>query len=90
MEATKKKRNMATMTLTIPNSDVSLFTLMAERMGWVLQGEPTKQPKAAKKRRQTIDYFIDLFRTDEITEEEILAECDAVRQEMYEKGLQTG
>ena len=43
---------------------------------------------AAKKRAARLDYFVEKFRTDEISEEDILAECDAVRQEMYEEGQQ--
>ena len=39
---------------------------------------------AAKQRAVKLDYFIEKFRTDEISEEDILAECEAVRQEMYE------
>ena len=86
---------MATMTLQIPNSDISMFKLIVERMGWMLQRETTDQSEftraeiqAAKKRGKTMRQFIDEFRTDEISEEDILAECEAVRQEMYEKRLQ--
>ena len=86
---------MATMTLEIPNNDVSMFKLIVERMGWLLQQEATEQPtftraevEAAKKRGKVMRQFIDKFRTDEISDEDIIAECEAVRQEMYEKGLQ--
>lgn len=44
--------------------------------------------KEEKERAKKLDYFLKAFRTDEITEEEIWEECEAVRQEMYEKGLQ--
>ena len=44
---------------------------------------------ASTQQALTIDYFIDKFRTDEISEEDIFAECEAVRQEMYEKRMQT-
>jgi len=88
------KKDMATMTLEIPNSDVSLFKLIVERMGWLIQRETMDHPQftraeiqAAKKRGKTMRKFIDEFRTDEISEEDILAECEAVRQEMYEKRL---
>lgn len=43
---------------------------------------------AAKQRAVKLDYFIEKFRTDEISEEDILAECEAVRQEMYEERQQ--
>ena len=86
---------MATMTLQIPNNDISMFKLIVERMGWMLQPEAEEQPtftraevQAAKQRGKTMRQFIDKFRTDEISEEDIWAECEAVRQEMYEKGLQ--
>lgn len=35
--------------------------------------------------RAEFDYFLDVFRTDEITEDEILAEVKAVRHERYAK-----
>ena len=83
------------MTLKIPNNDISMFKLIVERMGWLLQQEATEQPtftraevEAAKKRGKMMRQFIEKFRTDEISEEEIREECAAVRQEMYEKRLQ--
>lgn len=83
------------MTLKIPNNDISLFKLIVERMGWLLQQEATELPsftraevEAAKKRGETMRQFIETFRTDEISEEDIIAECEAARQEMYEKRLQ--
>ena len=88
---------MTTMTLKIPNNDISLFKLIVERMGWMLQREAEEQPtftraevEAAKKRGATLRQFIEKFRTDEITEEDIIAECEAVRQEMYEARQQAG
>lgn len=33
--------------------------------------------------RAELDYFLDVFRTEEISEEDILAEVKAVRQERY-------
>lgn len=35
--------------------------------------------------RAELNYFLDVFRTDEISEEEIQAEVKAVRQERYAK-----
>ena len=35
--------------------------------------------------RAELNYFIDVFRTEEITEEDILAEVKAVRHERYAK-----
>jgi hypothetical protein len=88
---------MTTMTLKIPSSDVSMFKLISERMGWMLQNEVEEKPtftraevEAAKKRGKTMMQFVEKFRTDDITEEDILAECDAVRQEMYEAKRQAG
>jgi hypothetical protein len=43
---------------------------------------------AEKLRAEKLDYFIEKFRTDEISEKDILAECETVRQEMYEAGEQ--
>jgi hypothetical protein len=83
---------MATMTLSVPNNDISIFKLIVQRMGWILEHETEEQQpvfsdaeeQAAKQRALKMDYFIDKFKTDEITEEEIIAECEAVRQELYE------
>lgn len=44
---------------------------------------------AEQQRAEKLDYFLEKFRTDEISEEEIFAECEAVRQEMYEERLRT-
>jgi hypothetical protein len=41
-----------------------------------------------KERAIKLDYYVEKFRTDEISEEDILEECEAVRQEMYEEGQQ--
>jgi len=86
---------MATMTLQVPSSDVSMFKLIVERMGWMLQRETVEQPAftraevdGAKKRGAVMREFIEKFRTDEIPEEDIIAECEAVRQEMYEERQQ--
>ena len=38
-EEEKKRNLMTTMTLQIPNNDVSMFKLIVERMGWLLQRE---------------------------------------------------
>ena len=35
--------------------------------------------------RAELDYFLDVFRTDDITEEEILAEVKAIRHERHGK-----
>ena len=42
---------------------------------------------AEEERARKLDYFLEKFRTDEISEEEIREECEAVRQEMYEERL---
>ena len=47
-----------------------------------------EEVEAAKKRGETMRQFIEKFRTDEISEEDIWAECEAVRQEMYEERQQ--
>ena len=41
-----------------------------------------------KERAEKLDYFLEKFRTNEISEEDIWAECEAVRQEMYEERQQ--
>ena len=40
---------------------------------------------ADKERARKLDYFLEKFRTDEISEEDIWAECEAVRQETNRK-----
>ncbi len=87
---------MATMTLSVPNNDISVFKLIVQRMGWIIQREAEEKPlfssaekAAAKQRGQQLDSFVEKFRTDEISEDDILAEVDAVRQQMYEEGRQT-
>lgn len=87
---------MTTMTLSVPNNEVSVFKLIVQRMGWVLQCETEEKPtftraevKAAEKCGQQLDKFVNKFSTDDISEEDIFAEVDAVRQQMYEAGLQT-
>lgn len=88
---------MATMTLEVPTADLNMFEILVKRMGWVLQ-HVTERPSAftpaeehaAQQRAQKMESFVDKFRTDDITEEDILAECDAVRQEMYEARRQAG
>ena len=86
---------MATITLEVPTADLNMFEMLVQRMGWMLRYKaeepPTAPPSenaAARQRGQKLEYFIDKFRTEDITEEDILAECDAVRQEMYEAGKQ--
>ena len=44
--------------------------------------------KEEKERAEKLDYFLEKFRTDEISEVDILEECEAVRQEMNEKRQQ--
>lgn len=43
--------------------------------------------EAEEERAKKLDYFLEKFRTDEISEEDIREECEAVRQEMYEERL---
>ncbi|MBR2230421.1 MAG: hypothetical protein IJ886_09170 [Prevotella sp.] len=82
---------MATMTIEVPAADLNIFEELVRRMGWILQNvvetpSTFSQPeeRAAQQRLQKMESFVNKFRTDDITEEDILAECDAVRQEMYE------
>ena len=86
---------MATVTLEVPTNDLNIFETIVQRMGWIMRREISDKPVfspseviAAKKRGETMRQFIDKFKTDDISEEDILAECDAVRQEMYEERQQ--
>ena len=86
---------MATITIEVPKADLNMFEMLVQRMGWMLRYKaeepptvPLSEEDAAHQRGQKLEYFIDKFRTEDITEEDILAECDAVRQEMYEAGKQ--
>ena len=79
------------MTIEVPAADLNMFEVLVRRMGWILRNvvdSPStfslSEERAAQQRAQKMESFVDKFRTDAITEEDILAECDAVRQEMYE------
>lgn len=88
---------MATMTIEVPSADLNMFEVLVKRMGWMLRHEAKEtstysrsEERAAQQRAHKMESFVDKFRTEEITEENILAECDAVRQEMYEAKQQQG
>ena len=42
----------------------------------------------SKRKKIDLEKLLDAFSTDEISQEEIDQECEAVRQEMYEQGRQ--
>lgn len=84
------------MTISIPNNDVSIFKQIMERMGWIIQNEKEEKPTfsyaetmAAERRVQQLDRFVEKFHTDEISEEDIFAEVDVVREQLYESKQQT-
>lgn len=84
---------MATMVLSVPNSEISLFKQLISKLGWKLEKEissscTSNEMEIARKRSQQLDYFIEAFRTEELKEADVLAEVEAVRKEMYEAGQQ--
>lgn len=66
----KKGKNMEDLVLSIPIQDRVLVETLAQRMGWTMRN-----------RRTSVERFIDSCpKTPQMTDEEIQAEINAVRQ----------
>lgn len=76
---------MTTMTVQIPNNQVSWFEQMIRAMGWDFKKE--ENPSVVEDNPQVLESELDeltsLFNTDQISQEEIDHECELVREEMY-------
>lgn len=85
---------MANVTISLDNILQALSYLSKSNKRWLADhlieqvNQEEAKEVAAKQRVAKLDYFVEKFRTDEISEEDIVAECEAVRQEMYEKKQQ--
>lgn len=76
---------MTTMTVQIPNSQVSWFEQMIRAMGWVFKKEENTAVINDKPNdfEAEVDELLSMFNTDQISQEEIDRECELVREEMY-------
>ena len=77
---------MTTMTVQIPNSQVSWFEQMIRAMGWVFKKEesPTVVTDDSRALEAEVDELLSMFNTDQISQEEVDHECELVREELYE------
>ena len=76
---------MTTMTVQIPNSQVSWFEQMIRAMGWVFKKEENAAVVADMPQvfEDEVDELLNLFNTDQISQEEVDRECELVKEEMY-------
>ena len=73
---------MTTMTVQIPNSQVSWFEQMVRAMGWVFKKEEnldvvTDDSVALE---AEVDELLSMFKTDQISQEEVDRECELVKE----------
>ena len=75
---------MTTMTVQIPNSQVSWFEQMIRAMGWVFKKEENvviaDKPQVFE---AEVNELLSMFNTDQISQEEVDRECELVKEEMY-------
>ena len=76
---------MTTMTVQIPNSEISWFEQMIRAMGWkfITEEAPKADTKAMASLETDVDKLVKMFRTDRISQEDINEECELVREELY-------
>ena len=70
---------MTIMTVQIPNSQVGWFEQMIRSMGWRFRKEETTD----KTLDSEVDELLAMFKTDQISQEEIDNECESVREELF-------
>lgn len=81
-------------TISLDNILLMLSSLSKGNKKWLADhlieqvAEEESMDSLEKEREKRLNYFLKKFRTDEISEEEIWEECEAVRQERYEERLQ--
>jgi len=77
---------MTTMTVQIPNSQVSWFEQMIRAMGWVFKKEesPAVDTDDSRAFEAEVDELLNMFNTNQISQEEVDRECELVREELYE------
>ena len=76
---------MTTVTLQIPNSQVSWFEQMIRAMGWVFKKEenPAGTEDGQRALEAEVDELRTMFNTDQISQQELDRECELVKEEMY-------
>ena len=75
---------MTTMTVQIPNSQVSWFEQMIRAMGWVFKKEENTAVIADQPRVFESEVVLAMFNTDQISQDEVDRECELVKEEMYD------
>ena len=82
---TENATDMTTMTLQIPNSQVGWFEQMVRTMGWRMTKQTTSQSTVTPKRvyEKEVNELLSMFKTNQISQEEIDDECELVREEIY-------
>lgn len=74
------------MTVQIPNNQVSWFEQMVRAMGWVFKKEESTSVVTDDSRafEAEVDELLNMFNSDQISQEEVDRECELVREELYE------
>ena len=77
---------MATITLQVPKSQIGWFEQMVRSMGWSYSCRNTPAPESISKRvfEAEANELLKMFKTDQISQEEIDRECELVREELYD------
>ena len=74
------------MTVQIPTGQVGWFEQMLRSMGWVFRKEETPGTVVMEKPRvfeAEVDELLTMFKTDQISQEDVDRECEIVREELY-------
>lgn len=72
---------MTTVTIQIPNNQVGWFEQMIQTMGWKF----TKDKPAQNTIDSRIDELLAMFKTDNISQEDIDKECEIVREKLFDE-----
>ncbi len=78
---------MTTVTVQIPKGQLEWFEKMLKTMGWSFRKEEVSKTVAKidnpRVFESDVDELLSMFKTDQITQEEIDSECELVREELY-------
>lgn len=77
---------MTTMVLQVPNSQVNWFEQMVRTMGWSFSKKNTSMEDVSNERvfEADVDELLNMFKTDQISQEDIDKECELVKAELYD------
>ncbi|MBQ9362624.1 MAG: hypothetical protein IJT97_04285 [Bacteroidaceae bacterium] len=77
---------MTTMILQVPNSQVSWFEQMVRTMGWNFSKGDTRTEEVPNERvfETYVDELLNMFKTDQISQEDVDRECELVKEELYD------